>query len=579
MFPLVPNIDGVLRVLDRFVAERDRQELDSLYRARLTLLLLSLVVVGGSFNGWAILRAGGTLVAVAVGGMALLAGGLILGMRLGLDRETAARVLVWLCSPALLYSMWATGGLRATITVTYAICIPLTAMALLGRRQAYKLSLMLLGAFLLTWLCHIVSWLPKPAPHGAPEISRLLVTSSLLLFYLMGLAGFQSALNERQRLDLDEARRQADQANRAKSAFLANMSHELRTPMNGVLGLTQALLNEGELSPRQQDTLGSVLTSGESLVALLNDILDLSKIEAGRLELETLDYQPAEVARSVARLLGPSAAAKGLDFRSEVEDAGWVKGDPTRLRQVLLNLLGNAIKFTSTGGVVLRMKPRGDLLEVQIQDSGIGIPLATQQQLFQPFSQADASTTRRYGGTGLGLAISRQLVSLMGGEIELVSEPGQGSTFSFTVSAPPGRPQPVAQAESSVGQLATGLRVLVAEDNPVNRMVADRLLRKLGVQPVIVEDGQAAVEALLSARFDVVLMDVHMPVLDGLEATRQLRELGHTLPVIAMTAGTMAEDRSACEDAGMDGFLAKPVQLEALGAALRGYGPSGRISA
>ncbi len=376
--------------------------------------------------------------------------------------------------------------------------------------------------------------------------------------------------------ELKQAKDRAEAAALAKTRFLANVSHELRTPLNGILGLTP-LLRGTPLSPAQRDQLDTVHSSGEVLLALVNDLLDLSKVEAGHLELEQLPFDVAGCVKSSLQLVAAKARHKGLELvhRLEPDVPPAVVGDRTRLRQVLVNLLSNAVKFTDRGKVELTVARHGaDGLAFSVRDTGIGIPADSQARIFEPFSQVDASTTRRFGGTGLGLAICRRLCESMGGAISVESDPGQGATCRFTLHAPPGRgpapgdeDAPHAQTGSLGGRHP--LRVLLAEDNRLNQRVGQLQLQRLGYRCDLASDGRQVLEALERQPYDAILMDVHMPEMDGLQATRRLRErAGHRPWVIAMTASAMAEDREECREAGMDDFLAKPVQLESLRAAL-----------
>jgi signal transduction histidine kinase/ActR/RegA family two-component response regulator len=374
-----------------------------------------------------------------------------------------------------------------------------------------------------------------------------------------------------EKLRAQELLEKAEEASRVKSEFLASMSHEIRTPMNGVLGMI-AIMSSTELSPEQREYLETAHSSAEALLSLLNDVLDISRMEAGRLELDQQELAPEDVVRGAADALATRAIQKGLDLRVEIAPGfpRAVFGDPARLRQVLLNLIGNAIKFTESGRVLVRAESTPDgLLLFSVSDTGIGIPADKQQIIFEEFRQADGSDTRCYGGAGLGLGISAKLVALMGGRIWVESEVGCGSTFHFTsrlerVPEIPRKPPALAMPENGY----RNFNILVAEDNPVNQKVATRLLEKMGHKISLVSNGREALEASARGSFDLVLMDVQMPEMDGLEATRHIRErereTGQHLPIVAMTAYAMKGDRERCLAAGMDGYISKPVQSHEL---------------
>jgi PAS domain S-box-containing protein len=371
---------------------------------------------------------------------------------------------------------------------------------------------------------------------------------------------------KRQELALVEAQRAAEAAAEAKAAFLANMSHEIRTPMNGVLGVLHLLKSE-TVSEGGQRLLDEALSCGEMLSTLLDDVIDFERIEAGRLELQDLPVDAGDLARSVFRLLEPQARGKGLTLTLEgAEDLGWVRTDPVRLRQCLFNLMGNAVKFTLQGGVSLRCERSGPgRLAFAVQDTGVGIPLDAQDRLFERFHQADASNTRRFGGSGLGLAITRRLSDMMGGAVGFTSVPGVGSTFRLEIAAADA--VAVSPVFGDTGDLLDGLRVLVVEDNATNRMIAVKMLESLGAVAQTASDGAAGVEAAGAAVFDLILMDIQMPGMDGMEACRRIRALAGPparTPIIALTANVLSHQRDTYLAAGMDGVVGKPVSPAAL---------------
>jgi signal transduction histidine kinase/CheY-like chemotaxis protein len=381
----------------------------------------------------------------------------------------------------------------------------------------------------------------------------------------------------------EEARKQAARASAVKSEFLANMSHEIRTPMNGIIG-TISLLADSGVTPEQAEYLETIQSCGESLLQLVNDILDLSKVDAGKLVLECTSLRIQELVVDALAVVSPMARAKGLavtrHFDPNLPES--LMGDPQRLRQILLNLLSNAVKFTERGTVsveasVVSQDAGVAQLCLSVRDTGIGIPAETQESIFEPFTQADCSTTRRYGGTGLGLAICRRVLALMNGHLEVESQAGRGSCFRAFLSLPlaehAAAPEP--RPAGRIPSANRALRILLAEDNAINRTVAVRLLERMGHRVDVALDGAQAVAAVSRQRYDLVLMDCQMPVMDGYAAAREIRrlKLPATPPIVALTANAMAEDRRRCLEAGMDDYLAKPISLKRLTELIENFSP------
>ncbi|MEM6291338.1 MAG: ATP-binding protein [Myxococcota bacterium] len=366
---------------------------------------------------------------------------------------------------------------------------------------------------------------------------------------------------------LEDAREAALQAARSKSEFLASMSHELRTPMNGVIGAAD-LLSDSPLSLEQRQHVDTIQTSGRALMSIIDDVLDLCKIQAGKLDLESATMSPEDIIAECTRVVRNDAARKRLALAARVgpDVPHSVLGDPARTRQVLLNLLSNAIKFTEEGEVRISVWADDTRLVFEVSDTGCGIEPGALERIFGKFEQGDRSTTRRYGGTGLGLSISRRLAGLMGGALTARSTVGQGATFRFEVPLElPSLLSPLPTPPSREADDETiSARILVAEDHPVNRMVVTKMLQKLGHEVITCNDGACAVTEATSKPFDLVLMDCHMPELDGFDATTAIREAGVTIPIIALTASVLQEDRIRARATGMDDFLAKPVNLATL---------------
>ncbi|MGA0603839.1 ATP-binding protein [Caulobacter sp. KR2-114] len=470
---------------------------------------------------------------------------------------------------------------------TFQVMAVVLLMSLIIAAQTFGLRSPLAGAlFAIPPALMMVGLTVGASAASGLKLLTVAVFQALALVHLTYLAlmvlANRRALRESQDALVRESQA-AVAANQSKSAFLAMMSHELRTPLTGVLGMAHALtltkLNEDQASRVQM-----LERSGEGLMVILNDILDISKIEAGKLELETIALDLHDLGQQVHALWSEAARAKGVTLTYDLapETPRWVLGDPTRLRQIMNNLMGNALKFTAKGEVRLSIRPgEGDVCEVAVADTGLGISEAEQARLFQPFQQVDTTTARKFGGTGLGLAICRQLASLMGGEIGLSSREGEGSVFTLRAPLPVTEPAPADSPDASSVSLA-GLRVLVADDNPVNLAVARAILEAFGASLVTAENGADALDKLGCEQVDVVLLDVHMPIMDGFEALAKIRAAGpnlRQLPVIALTADAMAGANTDLMAAGFDAVAPKPInpqQLVAMVAAASTQSPTPR---
>jgi hypothetical protein len=447
---------------------------------------------------------------------------------------------------------------------------------------ATAVAMIVAGALLAEWTAIVLGYpasahLPTVLMARAAVLGAAALCGAVLLIAAVRLALLRAELRAHADAgrQLQQAKVAADEANRAKSDFLAVMSHEIRTPLNAVMGFAN-LLAETRLDGAQHEYVSTILSEGSRLGSLINDILDISKIEKGRLILERVPFAPAETGHDVMRLLGPRAAEKNIELRFEAQLAGplLVAGDPLRFRQILLNLVDNAIKFTPSGSVTLLIRWTAPTehagpgqLAVNVRDTGIGIPPETVSRLFQMFSQADTSTTRRYGGTGLGLVISQRLVALMGGTIAATSTPGEGSEFSFTLPmapfALPGEP-PLREPPAPVPAFAFAPRVLVVDDMETNRFLLEVFLRRNGFDPQLAAGGEEAVRLAQQNRYDAILMDLQMPDIDGYTATQRIRASetnGRHTPIIALTASLGKDTRERCLAAGMDEHLTKPLDL------------------
>jgi signal transduction histidine kinase/CheY-like chemotaxis protein len=446
----------------------------------------------------------------------------------------------------------------------FVVIIPLVAGFLFGPASAFRwtalTAVVVIGSLALGRAGYSIA-----ATDPVPFLSKSLNIVSALVMT----AGFAASFHLAQVRSLARA----EDANRAKSLFLATISHEIRTPMNGVLGMTEVLLTETK-DERTREQLGVIQRSGELMVSLINDLLDLTKLEAQKLKLDSVDFDLHALVGDVARLFEARAREKQLTLVVGVEPtvAAVRKGDPLRLRQVLFNLVSNAVKFTERGSVTVTVAAREGRLHFAVHDTGVGIPASVLPRLFTVFEQGDPSTTRRFGGTGLGLALSRQLVTLMGGALEVSSAEGVGSHFWFQLALPQGDPANLREQDRLAPlPRPASPRVLVVDDNPINLRVARSLVEKAGFEVDAVGSGEEAVELAAQHDYFVVLMDCHMPAMDGFEATAHIRNLTGPrgrVPVVALTASTSEEDFEACRRSGMNEVLTKPISLEALSRSL-----------
>ena len=510
----------------------------------------------------------------------------------------AANVLLWTLWLATTYSIWMNGGLRAPNLFAYPILI-VGAGWLIGQRTTFRVTAMSVAAVLTMALLQaldITRPVRQPNTHSQFVLAVIVVLSAAIIT-LLAWRSFQRRTVEAERrnakLRLEQARLEeeiaartreindakdaAEAGSRDRTAFLANMSHEIRTPMNAIIGLAH-LLQQEQPRPDQAGQLASLSGAANHLLSIIDNVLDLSKIESHELMLESERINLRALGERVIAIVADQAKAKGVALRLEVpRDLPRLRGDATRLAQALLNYMSNAIKFTSQGSVTLSMRVAGQtagqaLVRFEVRDTGIGIAPEVLARLFRPFQQAEEDTTRLYGGTGLGLTITRHLARLMGGDAGAESVSGKGSTFWFTAGlapdeAPDSQPPTLDDTPMHILRQQHMLaRVLLAEDHPINQEIVRNLLEAAGLTVTVVADGEAALEELVRENYDLVLMDVQMPRMDGIEATREIRRrptIQH-IPVIAVTANVFSEDRARCLDAGMNDFLAKPVRPDEL---------------
>ncbi|MER2562606.1 MAG: ATP-binding protein [Myxococcaceae bacterium] len=469
---------------------------------------------------------------------------------------------------AMAATMGMMSGSEGLTSIFWISSAPLVAMAVGGRRAGFVTLALSVVAIALAHYGIEHHWLApaliKERTFGTKLVSMLGVVVTLFFLVRAYETETQASIQrlKEQNRQLEEARAEAERANTAKSNFLATISHEIRTPLNGVTGMVALLADEKD-PKRVKEGLGIMQQSADTLLAVINDVLDISKIESNHLELESIAFAPRTELQLVVNLVQPRAAEVHTEVELMVAPTvpAWLKGDPTRFRQIALNLVSNAVKFSAGGLVSCRLDIYGPELLLEIIDNGIGMSSEVVSKLFTPFSQADASTTRRFGGTGLGLAIAQRLIQAMKGTIQVDSQLGVGSCFVVRIpyeetQAPP--------SQAAVTRQPGPCRVLVVEDNPVNQLVVRRLLESMGHEVTLAADGRKGLEVSEGQTFDLVLMDCHMPVMDGFDAAKAMRERGVKTPIYALTAAVSTEDRERCLAAGMNDLLPKPLRLERL---------------
>jgi signal transduction histidine kinase len=479
------------------------------------------------------------------------------------SKTTVSNITGYLATVIIVGTSLISGGLSAPAVVWM---LPITVFMFL----VLKLRWALLFSIILVIVFGTVHWLTISGivtlnvmgTETANKIRPLSMLFSLILTYLM-FNRFKHLWHTKDSLLIEETQK-AKQASIAKSAFLANMSHEIRTPLNGLLGMTSLL--QDEVTGKQKEMVEDILQSGDYLITIINDILDFSKIEAGKLELKEQYFSLDKLLDDIHKMFESQIHQKGLMFKLQNHCKNIILvGDETRIKQILVNLIGNALKFTSLGSITLRCEYAENKLQMEVSDTGIGLSDEDQKNIFMDFHQIDSTLSKNYQGTGLGLAITKRLVNMMGGDIHVSSIIDKGSSFSFWLNLPQSTSRSIQEKTKNLSLDVSNLSVLLVEDNLMNQKVASLNLDKLGITHDIAENGEVALQKVLAQSYDIILMDIQMPVMDGLEATRKIRESKIKQPhIIALTANAYEEDKKTCLNAGMDGFIGKPFKKEEL---------------